>query len=319
MAITGFTGTAQLNESVGGTLNAPRYVQTAYKKAIADNFVAALGGHDFISGSGTRGYSRLGSALCAHLTEGTDMTLAAFSDTQRTISVGQVGLGTPYSDQMHVAGNIPGAQDAVWDGLARAYADFVDSHILENNASFTDYVGSNGGAASLDLVLQLVHEMEDNDVDVSEGLFAIFGTTAVHTLRTLQGGTAATVSTESVMFQRSDVLDRIGPALANGQAMVLYNIPIFMSRNCPDDASGASTIGVCLPMNATQFPLIRLIGVDPVGIPEANPPVPAGAAWDLRPEIQRDASGRCTELIFSGLWGTGLRCLDFGCQFISAK
>lgn len=301
MAIANFTGSSQLDDSVQAEGVAKGYVQTAYQTALMDNFVAALGGHDYIYGSKSKSYVRLDAITAAALTEGTDASVTQLGDSQRSISISECGIGVAYGDVMRVANAVAG-EDAVTNLMAKAYAAYLDITLLALNSSFTDTVGTYGGTMTLDYFLQAIHELEENQCDGP--FFSVLGTTAIHTLRTLTGGTSAT---SGAVFTRAEILDRVGPAAADGLAMTLYEVPVFKSVNCPADTSGASEIGVMLPMNSVQFPVKRVIGL-----------LDGTTPWDLRYEEERDASGRLKEKWLTGDWGVGLVALDFGVQILTA-
>lgn len=301
MPITGFTGTSELADSVAAEQVAARVVPTAYPRAIIDAFVSALGGHDFITGSKTRSYTQLGSLSAAGLTEGTDATPTALSDSQRSITISEHGVGVDYGDLLEVANSTPQGKARVQALMGRAYADRVESQILALATSFTDQVGVSNSNITLDVFLQAIHELEENEVDGP--YFSLLHTAPIHVLRTLLGGSSG--STNPV-FMRPDVLSRIAPAMPNAYAMTLYGVDIFKSTNCPLNSSTVDRVGVMLPMNAEYFPIIRLIG-------QAEGQSP----WDGRYEEQRDASGRLTEMWSTGAWGTDLISLLYGVGIIS--
>lgn len=305
MAITGFTGTTELADSVAAEQISGRVVPAAYARVVADAFLAALGGHDYIGGSKTRSYTKLAKLSAAGLTEGTDAAPTTLSDTQRSITISEHGVGVAYGDLLDVASSTPQGRDRVRGLMGRAYADRVESQILAAATTFTDQVGLSNSNITLDVYLQAVHELEENEADGP--YFSVLHTSPIHILRTLVGGTSANAGP---VFMREGVLSRIGPAMSNSFAMSLYETDVFKSTNCPLNTSAVDRIGVMLPMSAEYFPLIRLIG-----IPGDGPF--AGSPWDGRYTEERDESGRLSEMWMTGAWGTDTIDLTYGVGIIS--
>lgn len=309
MAITGFTGTSQLADSVAAEQLSERVVRTAYCRAVADNFISmdsSWGGHDFITGSTVKSYTRLGSLTAADLTEGDDASPTALTDTQVSVTISEKGVGVDYGDLLAVANSTPGGRRRVADLIAKSYADWVDKAILGLAATFSDSVGA-VDALSLDEFLQAIHELEENGADGPYG--AILHTAAIHNLRAVIGGTSGS---SDAIFTRMGV-DRIGPALVSGFVMNLYEVDIFKTTNSDENASQTAWIGMLLPMNA-DMPIVRLIGQFP-----ADDDKFPGQVWDGRYEEQRDASGRLTEMWMTGAWGVNVIATDFGVGIISQK
>ena len=305
MAITGFTGTTQLDDGVAAEVIAGTYVNTAYARPVLDNFTAALGGNEFISGSKTKSFPRLGKLAAAALTEGTDGALTALTDSERNFVIAEAGVGVGYGDVLDIT--TPGGRERIKQLMARAYADFVDVEGLKIGDTFTAQQGTPTGAQTLDLFLSAIMDLEASDVDGP--YFAIEHTKAVHNLRAALGGTSASTGP---VFMREGVLDRIGPAMSNSYVMTLYEVDIFKTTNAPLDTSTAGKVGCLLPMNSFFYPIKRLIGV-----PTEGPFV--GTPWDGRMEEERDTSGRMTEMWITGDWAVGTVALDYGVGLLSVK
>lgn len=309
MPITGFTGTSQLDDSVAAETIADKVVRTAYCTAVADALISAdssWGGHDFVSGSTVKSFTRLGSLSAAALTQGTDGTPTALTDSQVSASVSECGVGVDYGDMLRFAQSTPGGMSKVATLMGRAYADYVDSTILGLAASFTDSVGA-VDALTLDEYLQAIHELEENK---AEGPFAsILHTAQVHNLRAALGGSSGSTA---AIFSRLG-LDRIGPALVSGYVMSLFETDIFSTVNSDQNASETGWIGAMLPMSV-DMPIVRVIARFP-----ADDPDWPNMAWDGRFEYERDASGRLTEMWVTGCWGVALIAADYGVGILSTK
>lgn len=302
MAITGFTGSAQLDDSVAAEQVSSKVVETAMARAIVDAMCAALGGHDFIHGSTVKSYTRLGSLAAAALTEGTDAVPTALSDTQRSITISEHGVGVDYGDLLDVANSTSQGRDRVRNLMARAYADRIESQILALNASFTQQVGTTTQAWTEDRFLSCINKLEAAQADGP--FFAIFHTTQIHNLRT---ATAGTTGNNAAIYSRPEILSRVGPALSNGYVATHYECDIFKSTNCPTANAAADKVGVVLPMSPEFFPIMRLIGQRE-----------DGSVWDGRYTEERDESGRLTEMWMTGAWAAGLLALDWGVGALSA-
>lgn len=305
MAISNFTGTTQLADSVAAE-QIGRFVETAYAKALALNFLTAFGGADTVTGTKTKSYPRLGSLSAGALTEGTDATATALSDTEVSITVVEIGVGVLRGDVLDVAES-PGGWERLASLMGKAYADYVDTRILALNPSFTDQVGPDNTPITEDIFLQAIHELEENQGDGP--FFSILYTQHIHDLRVLIGGASANTGP---VFMRPDIVSGLGPATSTGFALTLYGVDVFKSTNCPTDGSGADRIGCMLPAHADQYPIRRLVGVPGQGPYSGQP-------WDGRVEYERDASGRLTEVWMTGLedeeivavdWGVGVNARD---------
>jgi len=309
MALTGFTGTAQLGDSVQAETIADKVVKTAYCTAVADALINAdssWSGHDFITGSTVKSYSRLGSLSAAALTQGTDGTPTALTDSQVSATVSECGVGVDYGDMLRFAQSSPGGKAKVASLMGKAYGDYVDATILGLASSFTDSVGA-VDALTLDEFLQAIHELEENQAD---GPFAsILHTAAINNLRAALGGTSGSTA---AVFSRLG-LDRIGPALISGYCMNCFEVDIFKTTNSDVNASETGWIGMLLPMSQ-DMPIVRTIARFP-----ADDPDWPNMAWDGRFEEERDASGRLTEMWVTGCWGVAVIAADFGVGILSTK
>lgn len=301
MAITGFTGLSELADSVPAEQVSGRVIPTAYATAVLDNVLGAFGegyGHDFISGSNARSYTRLGSLSAAGLTEGTDADPTALSDTQVTVTIVECGVGVAYGDKLDVSLSTPGGRARVAALMGKAYGDYVDAELMKFASDFADAVGSSSAAMTEDIFLQAIHELEENQVP---GPYIFIGsTTQIHDMR------GFTSSATSGLTSRPDVLTRSGPAMANAWVTRFHEVDVFKTTNCETDG-GTGKLGILLPLVAEYFPLIRLIGV-----PQEGPWT--GQPWDGRWEEQRDASGRLTEFWVTGCWKGGCLATDYGIE-----
>ena len=295
------TGTVELADSVAAEQISSRIVPTAYPRAIMDAFVSAFGGHDYITGSKTKSYVTLGALTAAGLTEGTDMSATAMSDSQRSVTISEHGLSVDYTDLLEIGNSDAEGVVRTKNNIVSAYVDRVESQELALATSFTGQVGVSNSNITLDVLLQAIHELEENDVPAP--YFSVLHTAPIHVLRALVGGTSASTGP---VFMRPDVLSRIAPAMPNCYAMTQYGVDIFLSRNCPLNSSSVDRVGVMLPMSADYFPVVRLIGKKA-----------SGEIWDGRYREQRDESNRLLEMIVTGAWGADLRSLAYGIGIIS--
>ena len=304
MAISNFTGSAQLDAGIITELRG-KFVETAYARAIMDDFCRTFGGHDFVSGSLTKTYDRLGKITAGNLTEGTDASATTLSDTEVSLTVSERGIGVLYGDQLDV-GSAPGNRARVAGIMGKGYADWVEQKLLDLATSFTAQKGTSGATADEDLLLAAINAAEVAELDGP--LFAVVFPTFIHNLRGVLGNS----STTNPVFMRADVLSRIGPAMTNSYVGTLFEVDMFKSTNCPLDTSAVDRVSVLLPMHAEQFPLRRLIGV-----PHEGPF--AGTPWDGRVTFERDESGRLTEMWATGDWDVDAVALDWGVGMTSIK
>jgi hypothetical protein len=302
LPITGFTGTAQLDDQVDTKQVSQRVVETAYARAIVDAFCSALGGHDFINGSNVRGYTRLNKLVATGFTEGVDASPTPLGDTSRAITISEHGVGVDYGDLLDIANSTPQGRDRVRRMMAKAYADRIESLLLGLVTSFTQQVGTTNTPWSEDKFLACINKLEAAEADGP--FFAIFHTTQVHNLRLAAGGSTGN---QAAVYQREGVLNRIGPAMSNAYVTTQFECDVFKSSNCPvSGTNNVDKVGTMLPMSPEFFPMLRLIGQ-----------FPDGSVWDGRYAEERDESGRLTEMWMTGAFGTGLLGLDWGVGAVS--
>lgn len=296
--MAGETKASDIGDSVAAEIVNDSLIATAYAAACSDLMIR----HDTVSGSTIKSYPRLGKLTAAALTDGTDGTATALTDTQVSATIAEVGIGVHLTDMAKVASSVKGMAEAATSLLGQAYADKIELNNLALTASLTDSVGSTGAAFTEDLFFAGSYEVEAND-GIGLTLAAILTPKQYNQLVTAIGGSSYN---GSAVWGREDMLGRPAPADIRGFKNVINGIPVFISTNVVA-VNGDTDRGGCVMAVGDMSPFIRVVGVLD------------GMEWDGRLEYQRDTSLRATEAWVTGATGVACVAADRGCRYLSIK
>jgi hypothetical protein len=328
------TGTGQLANSIQSKQINARIVKTAYARTVLDAIAAGVAGgygeggsgHDFITGATARAYPRLNKVVAAGFTEGLDGVPVALGDTQVTITPVECGIGVDLTDSALASLTPQNYKNYIVQLMGKAYGDYVDSQGLAQASSATVPVGTAEQSLTEDVVLSGLNKLDVANAEAP--IMAIYSATAVHNLRSKFAGSSPNTSH---VYQRADILSRIGPALPSAFAMTLYEMDIFKSTNVPTANTSTDTFSMMFTIAPGMFPFMRLIrmfpglpanaaqGVEQVQSMQQDDPVIPGGVWDGRYEEQRDASLRATEMWVTGAWAWGTVAPDWVIAVTSVK
>lgn len=298
MAIANFTGPTQLDDSVPAEVMEKRLVATAYAIPTVDQIVAVLGGHRMVSGGLVHSMTKIGKLTAGALTTGDDAAATALSDSQRSITIAEQGLGILWGDVLDVALGTDFDLETAIIMMFSAYAERMENLGLALATSITAQVGDVTQPLATSTIFAAMTNQED--ADIPGPWWAVVHANGANHLRLELAGPG---SNQNPIYAREGILSRVGPALPSNYLFTLYEIDFFKSSQCP--TSGAGKVGMMQPYNAMFNPLRRHIGV-----PTRGPF--SGRPWDMRYEGQRDASGRLTEAWVTGLTQVGLADLSVG-------
>jgi len=223
------------------------------------------------------------------LTEGQDMNYTAYATTKETITTGEVGLTLTPTDVLSVSDIVDNslyAQDAGF-----AVANKITTDIAALSSGFTTEVGSTGVALTEANVLIAIATLEAENVPgpyralihphQKRQLIADVGTTL-----TPAGGTG--------MASRAETNDY--GARPEGFLGDLYGGTWFSTAAVPDANAAADHEGMI------------------VGVSRALGYV---TKWDVRVELERDATLRATEIVVTSMYGVGEIADESGVSILS--
>lgn len=295
MAITGFTGTSQLDDMTPAEVLAQRVVPTAYTVAVFDAFCAAFNGHEEYDTGLVHSMTKLGALTAAALTTGNDADPTALSDSQRSITLAEQGLGVAWGDILDVGLGSGLNIEQVLMAMYKAYVQRIESLHAAIATSLTDQVGDLTQPLTPATIIAAKTLMSEDDIP--GGLFCVLFPNAISHLEN------NVVTSNVPLYARQDMLSRIGPALDSNYQFTYLGIDFFKSTQCP--TSGGGKVGMLQTMDPVFFPLRRHIGK-----PKQGPF--AGIPWDGRYTTERNESGRLGEHWITGLTQTGAADIGVG-------
>lgn len=213
----------------------------------------------------------------AALTDGTDMSNTAFSPSSVTLTVGEVGLMLELTDLARFSS----IADYAFYGTeaGKAIAEKLITDITALGAGFSTSVGSTG-----------VNLTEQNFRDGKTTLLAakVPGPYAAflhpQQVNDLEGSIGSTISAAATTGTSPREVTNdlsMGPDLSVG---MLYGVAIVSSATVPTANAGADRAGAIFSANRA------------LGFVEK---------WGIRPELQRDASLRATEIVVTAAYAVG--------------
>lgn len=297
----GDTLIATLDDSVPAELVAETILETARAAPVGIPLIA----YDEWRGSNVKSFPRFAKVTAAALTEGTDGSMTTMTDTQVSITLGEVGIGVRMSDAVEVATSYADAMEKVARQLGKAFVDKVDIDILAKSTSLTDSVGSTGNALTEDVWMQGIYEVDANDCNdvIMPGLACILYPKQVHHLAIALAGTT---ENQSAIWARVDMLNRLAPTDPSGYKFTALGVDVFQSTNVPAVNTAADSSGMFI-IPGQDAPIMLGVGIW------------RGQPWYARLEVERDASYRATELWVTGYYGVGVVAPERGCRVLSAR
>jgi hypothetical protein len=290
------TAATDIGDSVAAEIINENMVSTAYAAVTWDRMVPK----DEIQGSLTKSYPRLGKVTAAALTDGTDGTATAMTDTQVSVTVAEIGIGVALTDLARVGSSVKNIASVIANLLGRGYANKVEVDGLAEFADLTDSVSNTGAAMTEDMWFQAIYEIQANDA-IGYMLAAILHPKQLFNLNAAIGGTT---ENNSALWGRTDFFQGVNPPDINGFATVIGGIPVFISTNVPTANANADVRGAIFVVG-DDCPFKRVRGVLD------------GTVWDGRLEVERDASLRATEAWVTGATGVNTIAPDRGCSIVS--
>ena len=211
------------------------------------------------------------------LTDGTDMGNTAFSPSQVTLTVGEVGLMLTLTDLARFSS----IADYEWYGMecGKAVAEKLIGDIAALASGFSTTVGSTG----VDLSEQNFRDGKTTLVaaNVPGPYASMLHPQQVNDLETSIGSTISAAGNTGASA-RSETNDlSMGPDMDFGS---LYNVRIVSSPQVATANAGADRAGAIFAAN-------RALGYV--------------EKWAVRPELERDASLRATEVVVTAAYAVG--------------
>lgn len=213
----------------------------------------------------------------AALTDGTDMSNTAYSPTSVTLTVGEVGLMLTLTD----LANLSSIADI--ELLAReagmAVAEKLITDITALGSGFSNAVGTSGA----NLTEQQFRDAKTQLVirKIPAPYFAMLYPQQVNDLETSIGSSISAAATTGTSPREVTNDLSMGPALDLG---VLYGVRILSSSTVPTANAGADSAGF---MAGARRALAHV------------------EKWAVRPEQERDASLRATEVVVTATYAVG--------------
>lgn len=213
----------------------------------------------------------------AGLTDGTDMSNTAFSPTTVTLTVGEVGLMLQLTDLARFSS----IADYAFYGAecGKAVAEKLITDITALGAGFSTVEGNTG-----------VNLTEQNFRDAKTTLIAAkvpgpyFAMLHPQQINDLEGSIGSTISAAGTTggSARGETNDlSMGPSLNAG---TFYGVAVLSSATVPTANAGADRAGM---MAASGRALAYV------------------EKWGVRPELERDASKRATEVVVTSAYAVG--------------
>jgi len=224
-------------------------------------------------------FPRTPELVAGGLTEGTDLTTnTAFAPTQVTLTVGEVGLKLSVSDLMAMGG-IVGIQHYGQEA-GKAVAEKRTSDLVALMSGFSNSVGT-------------------TNTDITEAFFL----NAIAHLRSkkLSGRYTAILHTDSYY---KELIGGIGGTF---NALTTSGQGVRAESNDLPGAGYGGEVGLLYGVNTLVTPLVGEDGsADKInGMYDATRAIGFVEKWAIRPEMERDASLRGTEVVVTAAYAVG--------------
>lgn len=213
------------------------------------------------------------------LTEGTDLTTnTAFAPTAATLTVGEVGLKLEVTDLMAMGGIVNLGHYGTQAGMAVAEKRTTD--LVALMAGFSNSVGTTNTDITEAFYLAAIAQLRGAKVP-SPYVGVLHTNSYYNELIGAVGGTfSALTTTGSGVRAESNDLPGSGDA---GMVGELYGTTLLVTPLVAEDGNSDKENGMYSPNRA-------------IGYVER---------WGVRPELERDASARATEVVVTGAYAVG--------------
>lgn len=208
----------------------------------------------------------------AALTEGTDITTDAnVNPNGVVITATEYGVLANLSDAMRDSAGRNVAAD-IGKILGEAIATKQDSTIAANFANFSNGVGSTSTTATIDLIFQAAATLRENNAPAP--YFCVVSPKQAYKLKKELVGAGYSTNANAIS-------ETGNMALVSGVVGTIAGVTIIESNQLA--SSGSAKIGAVYSASALGVALKKGITI----------------------ETQRDASARATEIVATGMWGSG--------------
>lgn len=219
------------------------------------------------------------SSTVNQLTEGTDMTLASESTDKVTITGVEYGVGTILSDLSFETSIAGWNQNRIVRKYGKDLANNVDAIIADLFTSFTSSVGATGTATTEANIRSAINTLEVADADGLGDIVFVLHPYQIGALRANVVGLTGTPLSQVNAPEKMAVK-------RNGYEFSFWGADFFSTTNV-DPTSGTNT-----GRSGAAF-----IKDYAIGLATLRP---------ARTELERDASGRGTEIVSTQVFGTGI-------------
>jgi hypothetical protein len=224
-------------------------------------------------------FPRTPELVASGLTEGTDLTVnTAFAPTQVTLTVGEVGLKLTVSDLMAMGG-IVGIQHYGQEA-GKAVAEKRTSDLVALMSGFSNDVGTTNVDLTEAFFLAAVAYLRG--AKVPGKYTAVLHTTSYYSELISDIGTTFSALSTSGQGVRAESNDLPG-AGAGGQVGDLYGVNTLITPLVGEDGNSDKINGMYSPSRAIGFV----------------------EKWAIRPEMERDASLRGSEVVVTAAYAVG--------------
>lgn len=260
-------------------------------EARAFNVISPLvANHIMPAGSGvTWRQSQLPSSTAAAVTEASDITCAAQTTTENSITVAEVGLGIELTDKSGETAKV--ANDLLtWAGsCGRAIAEKITGDLAALFTALNDGtgIGTSGTNITAANFIEAMYTLDSQNAPGQK--YCVLHPRQVADLFNAISAATGTPYASLNELVRDGRLPTGTPAV--GFVGQLFGIPVYSTTQCPTANSAADRSGAMFVREAMAFVQQR----------------------PLRVEYQRDASKRSTEVIVTMSYGVGEIVDNFGC------
>lgn len=308
MAITGYTGVGEMANIVPAEIVSKTIIATARAAVVATPLV----NYDEIQGSNIKSYPRFTKVTAAALTADTAGTETAMGDSQVSVTLGEVGIGTYIGDAATVASAAPDLMERISLELGKAFADKGDIDALAKASGLTQTAGVTLNTCGGDTVLSAIYNAESGDI-LGRTLAGFLYPKQVHQLRA--SISSPSVGTTSAIYgneNASIIVNKtgnaaIGQAQPSGYVFTYYGVDFFMTTNVPSANSNADSRG-----------MLTTVGMDSaitlgVGL------LPSGEPWWARMQMIYAPEARAYRAWVTGFYGYAVTAAERGSSLLSVR
>ena len=224
-------------------------------------------------------FPRTPELTAGSLTEGTDLTVnTAFAPTQVTLTVGEVGLKLTITDLMAMGG-IVGIQHYGQEA-GKAVAEKRTSDLVALMSGFSNNVGTTNTDITEAFFLAAIAQLRSKKVPAPYTAILHTDSYYAELIGAIGGTYSALANTGQGVRAESNDLPGAGDG---GQVGVLYGVNTLVTPLVSEDGSSDKINGMYSPSRAIGFV----------------------EKWAIRPEMERDASLRGSEVVVTAAYAVG--------------